>query len=414
MSTLHKELLASLFQLKTGPQPSCKSIRLVARIRDAQMLGGVRADRIIVFFPDFHLTSAERENEYEYGFNKRSPGIAVRRRDLMDSLLKKLVQFNKAHAARVARTYQLGDLIDLWREGRFKLHLAVNDLAIKILENYPTLGDLLLSPDGADSLKASFVYGNHDDGITKARDLERAKRAIVPKLGVAGTADENEPVLITHGDAFDTLEALPDDRQIKALQSRLGLGATGCIYELDGAHIKKAGASVVPGFIDADFTWDEVRANANVPDYVNVRTAPLDAKVSELNSIHEQLSGDPIPSLVNTVLTFLAEIGGERRPGLVEAMPQIRTGAGAIYKELNKQGSLPPKLPKVKMVVVGHSHWPRIVRVGEPADPNSFILFDCGAWLEQSKWRDGTHIDNCQIGVLCGDDARIYQLDPLD
>jgi hypothetical protein len=56
--------------------------------------------------------------------------------------------------------------------------------------------------------------------------------------------------------------------------------------------------------------------------------------------------------------------------------------------------------------------------VGDPDDPASFALADCGAWIESVSWPTGPRgkaepIPSAQLGVQCGDDLRIYQLDPL-
>ena len=38
---------------------------------------------------------------------------------------------------------------------------------------------------------------------------------------------------------------------------------------------------------------------------------------------------------------------------------------------------------------------------------------DCGAWIERYEDHKGHVGPNCQVGVIAGNDLRIYQLDPL-
>jgi UDP-2,3-diacylglucosamine pyrophosphatase LpxH len=59
-------------------------------------------------------------------------------------------------------------------------------------------------------------------------------------------------------------------------------------------------------------------------------------------------------------------------------------------------------------MVIGHTHHARIVTREENGD--FFALIDCGAWIEHYKGDDGQPHENAQIGVICGNNARIYQL----
>jgi hypothetical protein len=65
----------------------------------------------------------------------------------------------------------------------------------------------------------------------------------------------------------------------------------------------------------------------------------------------------------------------------------------------------------VRLVVIGHTHRPRIVRGTRP-DGAMFVLVDCGAFVGTSFLSDelDAPIANGQIGVKVGNDIRIYQL----
>jgi hypothetical protein len=56
--------------------------------------------------------------------------------------------------------------------------------------------------------------------------------------------------------------------------------------------------------------------------------------------------------------------------------------------------------------------WSRYVAA---SDPDSFLLIDCGAWIERVEWLEGharVVADSCHLGVLSDGEIRIYQLDP--
>jgi hypothetical protein len=65
----------------------------------------------------------------------------------------------------------------------------------------------------------------------------------------------------------------------------------------------------------------------------------------------------------------------------------------------------------VRLIVIGHTHRPRIVRGMRP-DGTPFVLMDCGAFVGSGFLSDELDepIANMQIGVKLGSDIRIYQL----
>jgi UDP-2,3-diacylglucosamine pyrophosphatase LpxH len=65
----------------------------------------------------------------------------------------------------------------------------------------------------------------------------------------------------------------------------------------------------------------------------------------------------------------------------------------------------------VRLVVIGHSHQPRIV-AGWRRDGRRFVMMDIGAWLTPTLLSRALSrpILNAQVGVKVGSDLRIYQL----
>jgi hypothetical protein len=67
----------------------------------------------------------------------------------------------------------------------------------------------------------------------------------------------------------------------------------------------------------------------------------------------------------------------------------------------------------LNVAVIGHTHHARIA-VHDKGD-EFFALMDCGAWIENCNTADDlTPQPNAQIAALSGNEARIYQLAPLD
>ena len=66
----------------------------------------------------------------------------------------------------------------------------------------------------------------------------------------------------------------------------------------------------------------------------------------------------------------------------------------------------------VRTVIIGHTHQARIAVREE--NGGLFTLIDCGSWIENCSVDGATNPLPCaQIGALCGNEARLYQLAPL-
>jgi len=172
--SLHDDLLSRLEALA--------GVALVARLRDPR-LGLPDATRLNVFIPDVHLVTPHRQ--YEFGTN--AP-------ELLTAVLRGLRDFRAAAAPAQVVAYQLGDLIDLWRETPgFD---ADADVASAIEDAHPEFIEALYDP----VLDVQFVLGNHDYDLYRWPNYDVWQRYfhLAPNT------------LALHGDIFDWVEKLPD------------------------------------------------------------------------------------------------------------------------------------------------------------------------------------------------------------
>jgi hypothetical protein len=96
-------------------------------------------------------------------------------------------------------------------------------------------------------------------------------------------------------------------------------------------------------------------------------------------------------------------------PDALDFAAKVRAGK----KRTLTAAQLGAALPELRTIVMGHSHVPRICVHRDAAAPeNDLVLMDCGAWIENSQFAAGDVVPSCHVGVLCGGDARIYQIDP--
>ena len=87
------------------------SVQLVARLKDEQAVGNTNEKYLHVFVPDLHLLSEDAQENYRLnfdwidGFEKVTTALLNTRDHLWDEQLS-------------MKVYQLGDFLDLWREGK--------------------------------------------------------------------------------------------------------------------------------------------------------------------------------------------------------------------------------------------------------------------------------------------------------
>jgi UDP-2,3-diacylglucosamine pyrophosphatase LpxH len=220
-----------------------------------------------------------------------------------------------------------------------------------ILSEYQGVRDYLYGLKGLRSAGCKFALGNHDADLARIPHLTSKwhYRMFLPQA---------EPrVYATHGDVFDWIESLPDSLQKWA------------VYH---------------------FSPKEKKPHSGLEDLIELRR-------------HYSIPVDP---------TLISQIG---TPGAVSLtglgsrvniqnnhkfLDKCRERVGRMNREHNL---------KINAAVIGHTHNAQM-SVADDGN-NLFVLMDCGAWYGSYADSDGTVRANAQIGVICGNDFRIYQLD---
>lgn len=346
----HRTLLQFLLR-----DPPLARVRLVARLED-ELVGNPDAAPLYLFIPDLHLVSDEQLVRYSYHFNE------------WEMFYKMLFRVQEARSAveqegNMLEVIHLGDLYDLWREG--------TQLPAPIIEDHVNLVGMLYRHNAG--LRARVLVGNHDAEMIGTPQF--FLRLFLPNDAPGAFS------LVVHGDWFDPLERLPDWLQRFAVyfagsapQAReLLLG------EVKDVLLRQAGAA--DGFQD--------RIRLRVP-------APL-GKLRGIRQIEASL-----PKGLNVAWTSEQD----------RVHPFLASARQAVHRFRN-EANASPAWGTVRLVVIGHSHHARI-SVDDTTDPaHPVVLMDCGAWIERYKDNDGNVYPNCQLGVLAGNDLRIYQLDPV-
>jgi UDP-2,3-diacylglucosamine pyrophosphatase LpxH len=327
-------------------------VSLVAALRDDR-LGFPDTKDLRVFIPDLHLISAQRLAAGGFHFSTNHESLLVR-------VLGTLKDLKLAAAAdeRVVVTH-LGDILDLWRE--VPNINPQEETAALIANDHADLMNALRDPD----LNATIFLGNHDYELYHwASYADCIRKMFIP-------ADDPQ-VLVVHGDVFDWIEQAPD-----AVQNFV-------VYYL------------APGTPPTDYAlgqmYEFVRQttpNPNAPAGIQCGTP---ARLNDLRPA----TGGAIPARFNL-----------QRAGDAAANTKFLDVAyDAVGKPGNAYG------PPVKTVIIGHTHHARIAVREE--NGGLFTLIDCGAWIESCSIDGATNpMPSAQIGVLCANEARIYQLAPL-
>jgi UDP-2,3-diacylglucosamine pyrophosphatase LpxH len=327
-------------------------VSLVAALRDDR-LGFPDTKDLRVFIPDLHLISAQRLATGGFRFSTNYESLLV-------TVLGTLKNLKVAAAAdeRVIVTH-LGDILDLWREVP-----AINpqeETASLIANDHAELMNALRDPD----LYATIFLGNHDYELYHwATYAECIRKMFIP--------EDAPQVLVLHGDVFDWIEQAPD-----AVQDFL-------VYYL------------APRTPPTDYALGQmyqfVRQTSPNPNATTGIQCPTPARLNGL----QPAAGGAIPDQFNL-----------QRSGDAAANTKfLETAYEAVGKPGNAYG------PPIKTVIIGHTHHARIAVREE--NGGLFTLIDCGAWIENCSVDGATNpMPSAQIGVLCGNEARIYQLAPL-
>jgi UDP-2,3-diacylglucosamine pyrophosphatase LpxH len=347
--SLQDQFLQTLFSVSKGGV----DVRLVASLQH-DCIGF--PDRLHVFVPDIHLLTRERRAAFSYGTNYEG---------LLTDLVLKLKQFKSAAGASKVNVYQLGDLLDLWRQAP-QLN-PEQDVGAWIANDHQELIGALFDGD----LGMRFILGNHDFNLCRFPNFD-AWTACAYLQDSAG----NTPAIALHGHQFDweqvALEILPEP--------------------LKDALV----------FLFAPI-WPEGKR-----------------KLGELIPLNEKVEAQMAPHFSKYIQPPQPAPLGSTRPAS-ESIPSrfnVQTGTGQIpngmryavaakelCQSLDQQWN-----KKLNLAVIGHTHQARIALLDDSKE-NFFAIVDCGAWIEQYSTPEIEEpLLNAQIGVVGCNEARIYQL----
>lgn len=267
-------------------------------------------------------------------------------------LLKGLTQL-KADNPGQLMVWHLGDLFDIWRARGGRGPAAEVD---HIAADHSEIVDLLRygAPNG---VGASLIAGNHDYAIHELGEWHAARYRILQNED-----PEGGDILVLHGDIFDWIEKLPDEIQARAVRF---------------ARWHASGKKDL-------FNEEEVIAD------VNRGVAAGDKAIGKGQvTLPAKASGNVIDG----------EAGEADAPN-----KRFYRGAKKLAGALKKRGH------KIRLIVIGHTHWARLVQ-GQLSKGEPFALMDCGAWTGYCRLGSAQPwLHNGQIGVLAGDEVRLYQV----
>jgi hypothetical protein len=366
----HDEILAALqTAFPTG-------VFLLARLADPSLrLSDPTAH---VFIPDTHIVPADEI--------RRWPGrvLTPSRVDVLVRLLDTLVALRSQDPALVI--WQLGDLIDLWRTGDTP-GLALKERLRRLRGDWRTVLDRF---EPSASFPIRRIFGNHDEALRVLAGVD--EREFVPQD--PGDAASND-MLVIHGHQYDPIEDLPGG--LKELFMR---GLTERITPYARDLMSATNPHWTP---QADFTFEppSVPRATDTSAFVSPGLTPADpvplGRV-EWNVDNIRLVYHPDANPLNLATGGGAMWQDDHYPALWERGKQrAREASSAGYA--------------VSLVVVGHTHNPRILRGHQP-DGSPIVLMDCGGWVGPRFLSPALDrmIHNCTIGVRAGGDLRIYQL----
>jgi len=220
-----------------------------------------------------------------------------------------------------------------------------------VLNDYQGIRDYLFNPSRQTGVKCNFVLGNHDIEIAQNPNLY-ARWAFRRFIDYNG-----KPIVyLTHGDVFDWVEKLP-------------------------AGLKK--------WAVYHFSPSERKPRQGLGDIVTLRKEErFQVDIDHVSSLSgmKSFSMDSLADEVNV---------RKKHRFLDKCFDRV--------SERNREENL-----QMNAAVIGHTHDAQIVAKEEPG--KFFVLLDCGAWCGTYDAKPKP-LPNCQIGVICGNDFRVYQLE---
>ena len=361
----HDEIVSTLLQV-LGPLNG--EIRLLGRVSDP-VIGNPSEREVFFLIPDLHLLSPQRRQRFKYGFNHSGSR-------LLAGLLERIATLRDSwEASRNTKlvTIQLGDFFDLWREfPRSAKPAEIPDDACGDLRDILYRG----IDRGGPCLKATMLLGNHD---TKRSD---PLQEIPFCYKFFNRPQDEKPFLFgTHGDAFDILETtLPD--------------------AIEEFAVYFIGTFVEPNKYPV-MEWSKKTAGIN-KSIGNLEEAITDPE-HNLEASGGAIQVSPEKSLPSFVCQEIHSPDNTANPYFQKLYRSI---------DMAKKKDLPGQ--HVRVVTMGHTHKASLI-LCRPSGDRPMLLMDVGAWIENCTYslaENGTAVTepSAQLGVIHGNDARIYQI----
>jgi UDP-2,3-diacylglucosamine pyrophosphatase LpxH len=364
----HEDILAAL----RGAAADAARVFLVGKLREPAL--GTTDPTPYVFIPDVHLVPRSDARRFPWVTARETQVEALTR------LGAALGDLRRADAD--LRVWQLGDFFDLWRVNQLggDPRQDVSDTQ----DDRPALFRTLYQEAGV-----QVLAGNHDLELLQfpLPGGPQALNTVILDRGL-GTAD----TVIAHGHQLDPIEALP--RSVKEPFAR---GAKELVPPTPRSMLEAAN----PHW-DPDVTLHTPRRPSDANNFMHFGlrgTNPAPVDTDSINVVPHAPLHDPAKALIES-------FGGGRKPTVDGPRQAFFTDASWWAQRMSQDGGR-----DVRLIVIGHTHRPRIVRGMRP-DGTPFVLMDCGAFVGSGFLSDELDepIANMQIGVKLGSDIRIYQL----
>jgi hypothetical protein len=358
----HDDIAATI--LRAAARPGAE-LRLLGRLNDPLVGNGDNARDVFLFVPDLHLVSRAARARYAYGFNHESSSLLAR---VLTELAALADAWDDAGRHKLV-TMQLGDFFDLWRElGPLGSLDAIGD------DEHGALRDVLYRGvyRGRPCLKATMLLGNHDtqSGVPLPEVPFQLK-------AFNRSAAERPFLFATHGDAFDVLENVVPDPVEEFIVYFLGTLHAANKYPLT--------------------SWGAAAAWVNRPpaELVQAITRPEHALATA-----GAVSVTPGAALPDRLCELVAPDHGDHR-------------FAAFYEAIGRAAGQYPSASAVRVAVCGHTHHAGLL-LCEPPGGRPLVLLDAGAWIERCTYAtdagDRVTEPSAQLGVIHGNDVRLYQL----
>jgi UDP-2,3-diacylglucosamine pyrophosphatase LpxH len=289
----------------------------------------------------------------------------------------------KSDGSHELLTIQLGDFFDMWMEFP---GIAKSEELEKLKDAHNEFRDILYRGQfrGKPCLKATMILGNHD--TKNGKPLEEIQFDL---KGFNRTEDGRPFLFVTHGDAFDIIETfLPDSIEEFAVYflgdlTPINNYSVGIRNEVWNKHMDHTGE-------------------------INKPLGELESAITEPQHLLQTVKGSPrvtpeqpLPSLFCKQIIF---------PEQAEHRLFKR-----IYESFERTAEKDLPGQHVRIAAIGHTHRASMILCRPEDGRKPLLLMDVGAWIENCRYPLSENSEivtepSAQLGVIHGNDVRIYQI----